>query len=82
MELYKEILIHILSNEAINISFPTLSVNVSEIIEGECYKALQRIKEILGEGALNDAECFERIEEIVYVFEQIGSTGDSRHDFG
>jgi len=51
-------------------------------VEGVCYKALLQIKDILGDGALDDAECFEKIEQIVCLFEQIGSSGNGRHDFG
>ena len=82
MELYKEILAHALAHEPIVISFPTLDLNAAEIVEGTCYQALQKIRNILGDGALDDAACFEKIEEIVCVFEQIGSNGDGRHDFG
>ena len=32
-------------------------------------------------GSLDDAECFQRIEEIVCAYEAIGSDGGSRHDF-
>lgn len=82
MDLYKEILVYALAKEPLTITFPTMDINASEIVERECYKALKRIKEILGDGALDDAECFEKIEEIVCVFERMGSSGDGRHDFG
>lgn len=51
-------------------------------LEMRCYKALCRIRDILWDDALNDAECFLKIEEIVQVLEEIGSDGGSRHDFG
>ena len=82
MELYKEILAHALAYEQLNIHFPTLKLNAAEIVEGECYKALQKIKAIIENDALDDAECFERIEEVVCVFEEMGSSGGGRHDFG
>ena len=50
--------------------------------EMRCDQALCRIRDILWDDALNDAECFLKIEEIVQVLEEIGSDGGSRHDFG
>ena len=82
MDLYKEILAHALAHEPITIIVPGLEVNTTEIVEGVCYKALKQIKEVIGNGALDDAECFEKIEKIVRELEQIGSGGDGRHDFG
>ena len=69
MELYQEILHHILADEKIQVSFPELTnSDISKIVELECY--------------LEDSECFYRIEEIVCVFEDLGSDCGSRHDFG
>ena len=51
-------------------------------MELECYKALRKIKAILENDALADSECFQQIEEIVCTFEELGSDGGSRHDFG
>lgn len=82
MELYQEILCHVLANEKIQVSFPQLeNTDVSKIVELECYKALGKIKAILEDDALSDSECFQQIEEIVCTFEELGSNG-SRHDFG
>ncbi len=81
MELYKEILISALKDEDIVVSFPNLNINAKEIIELTCYKALQEIKNILSDTSLDDKECFYKIEDIVYLFEDIGSNGGSRHDF-
>lgn len=57
-------------------------MNAKEIVEMECYKALQKIKAIIEDDSLEDTECFMKIEKIVCLFEQIGSNGGSRHDFG
>ena len=43
--------------------------------------ALQ-IKAIIEDDRLNDSECFQKIEEIIRAFEEIGSGGGIRHDFG
>lgn len=40
MDLYKEILIGVLQNENISISFPQLQIDAKEIVEMKCYYAL------------------------------------------
>ena len=83
MELYQEILCHVLANEKVQVSFPELvNTDVTKIVELECYKALGKIKAILEDDALADSECFQQIEEIVCTFEELDSGGGSRYDFG
>lgn len=83
MELYQEILCRVLANEKVQVSFPELvNTDVTKIVELECYKALGKIKAILEDDALADSECFQQIEEIVCTFEELGSGGGNRHDFG
>ena len=82
MELYTEILAHFLAQENAQIIFPQLQLSAKDIIEMQCYKTLLKIQEIVRDDTLEDRECFERIEEIICVFETIGSNGGSRHDFG
>ena len=83
MELYQEILCHVLANEKVQVSFPELiHTDITKIVELECYKALCKIKAILENDALTDSECYQQIEEIVCTFEELGSNGGSRHDFG
>ena len=38
MELYKEIVINILEKEEINIIFPNIEIDITKIVEIECYK--------------------------------------------
>ena len=48
MELYQEILRHILADEKIQVSFPELTDSgITKIVELECYRALRKIKAIL-----------------------------------
>ena len=83
MELYQEILCHVFANEKIQVSFPErIHTDVTKIVELECYKALAKVKAIIENDALADSECFQQIEEIVCTFEELGSGGGSRHDFG
>jgi len=80
MDLYEEILAHALTHADITVTFP--AINISQIVEGICYKTLKRIKAIIEDDSLEDNECFMRIEEIICEFEAIGSDGGNRHDFG
>ena len=51
-------------------------------LEGKCYHALKEIQTVLNDDSLDDPECFMRIEQIVEIFERLGSNGGTRHDFG
>lgn len=82
MELYKEMLIQMLQNEKMQISFPDLDADLHKLLESQCYQALCKIKAILADETLEDASCFAKIEEIVCAFESLGSSGSGRHDFG
>lgn len=84
MELYEEILKEYLSHKTcvISVDFPGLESGAKEIIESSAYRALSQIQEILKDDTLNDAECFHKIEEIVRIFERLGSNCGNRHDFG
>lgn len=81
-EMYTEILARYLSKENAHVIFPDLQLNAKEIVEMQCYKALQKIKAIIDDDSLEDDSCFARIEEIICILEEIGSDGGIRHDFG
>ena len=78
MELYQEIL----SKEFQQFLTENFQENIEEIVKLKCYQALSEIKKILDDDTLDDPECFWKIEQIVCVFESLGSDGGSRHDFG
>ncbi|MBQ2718700.1 MAG: hypothetical protein IJF73_01390 [Clostridia bacterium] len=59
-----------------------VEIDTEKLFEKECYKVLERIRAILNNDSLTDSECFEKIESVVCLFEEIGSDGGSRHDFG
>lgn len=82
MELGIEILARFLAQQNAQITFSDLKLSASEILELQCYQTLRKIQEIVRDDTLEDKECFERIERIICVFEQIGSDGGVRHDFG
>jgi len=80
MELWQEILGALLASEAAEIRFPQIE-NVEKLFSDQCYLALCEIKMIIENRAYTDAECFMRIEEILRVFERMGSDSGGRHDF-
>ena len=82
MNLYKEILVKMLESKKAEVVFPDLEINAAEIVNLECYRALQKIKAVIQDDSLNDKECFMKIEKIICLFEELGSSGGSRHDFG
>ena len=81
MELWTEILAHHLAAEQAQIVFPNLKISTSAIVEGECYRALKKIKQILEDDSLNDPECFLKIDAIVSVLECLGSDAGRRHNY-
>ena len=82
MELGIEILAQFLAKQKAEITFPQLKLNATEIVELQCYQTLRKIQEIVRDDTLEDDECFDRIEQIICAFEEIGSDGGVRHDFG
>lgn len=80
LELYKDILARALRHGEVRVVFP--DVDTAEIVRSACYQGMARIREILDEPSLDDGDCFARIEEIVRVYEDMGSDGGGRHDFG
>ena len=81
MVLWQEILAYLLSREQAQITFPNITINPAEMVEGVCYQALQDIKEILKNDELEDSECFLKIEEIICTLETLGIFCGTRHDF-
>ena len=82
MELATELLSKLLENRQVNVTFPGLRLSAAEILESASYQALCQIHDILCDDTLSDQECFQKIEQIVCVFEGLGSGCGNRHDFG
>lgn len=82
MDLYKEILINILAQQEIHVTFPSLKDDLNALVEMRCLTALREIRSVLDDPTLDDETCFQRIEKIVAIFEKLGSDGGMRHDFG
>ena len=81
MELYKEILIKNTMEKAILNSLEAIEHNASDIVQSACYQAIAEIKAVLEDDSMDDKTCFWRIDEIIRVFDRLGSPC-SRHDFG
>ena len=82
MRLYAELLEKILEEAEGRPRIFGFKINADKIIEKRCYQALKEIKSVLDDDTLNDKSCFNRIEEIVCIYERMGSNGGIRHDFG
>ncbi|MBQ9263656.1 MAG: hypothetical protein IJ189_05530 [Clostridia bacterium] len=78
MTLYWEILLHLWKCQGTD----TLCEDPEAIVGNVCYQAMKKIQTIIRDDCLDDPECFRRMEDIVRVFEEMGSDGGSRHDFG
>ena len=77
MELHEQILCEIIAKEVI----PSLNIDSAKLVEMRCYQAIRRIYEIVSDDALDDAQCFQRVEEIVAALDDLGIGGGGRHDF-
>ena len=51
------------------------------LVHDVCYQTLCKIRAVLDDDTLDDPSCFLKIEEILSIFESLGSDGGSRHDF-
>lgn len=82
MELYKELLVQILAQQDVQVTFSNCSLDLNRLVESAAYQAICRIRALLEDDSLDDRACFKKIEEIVCIFEDMGSSGGGRHDFG
>lgn len=77
MELYEKILRETIASEII----PSLHLDPARLVEMKCYQAICMIYDAVADDALDDAECFQRIEKIVCALDHLGIGGGGRHDF-
>ncbi|MBQ3054680.1 MAG: hypothetical protein IJC88_01090 [Oscillospiraceae bacterium] len=82
MDLYRDLLAEMIKKGELDIARLQSKETIDALIEMKCYRVLLSIREILDDDTIDDPACFERIERIVSLFEQLGSNGGSRHDFG
>lgn len=72
MEAYKSIILKFIGENDEEISQSNLNINASEIVEGECYKALTKIKALLESPFLSSIEQVVAIDRIISYCEDIG----------
>ena len=82
MDLMTKLFAKALESQKITVSFADKDFDLRESMESVSIAALRRIREILTDATLDDAECFQRIVDIVCVFEDLGLDCGVRHDFG
>ena len=80
MELWEGMIPQILEEDGAQIGM-RYRCDLRELTEAKCYATLARIRAVLDDPTLDDPSCFMKIEEIVRIFEEIGSDGGCRHDF-
>lgn len=57
-----------------------LKTMAEALMKDAACRALEDIRRVLDDDRLDDPNCFQRIEEIVKIYEEMGSNGGSRHD--
>ena len=77
MELWKGLLISVINEY----DGERDEFDLEKLFDKGCYRVLKRIKAILEDDNIEDKECFERIESIVCLFEEVGTDCGARHDF-
>lgn len=78
MDLYMEMVVKAIRDEFERTRVPSVEEMFFEL---RCYAALKKIKAVLSNDKLDDVKCFQKIEEIVRIFEEAGSDGGGRHEF-
>lgn len=58
MELYQELLVNILKDGRMTVSFPDFDIDPTELTEQRCYKLLNDIRAIIRDNEFSDEECF------------------------
>ena len=80
MNLYGEILAQALQGREGDVTVK--GADVQALVTDACYRALEQIQAVLQYDDLTDPECFRKIEAIVRIYEELGSSTGPRHDFG
>ena len=72
MTLYEEILWGCLRDIPVQVTFPNLTVNPSDLVEMKSFLAIERIRDILEQEELTDQECAMQIRYVIYTLEAEG----------
>lgn len=82
MNLYEELLLYIARSARDEERERAMLSELFKQCNSLCYELLDKIRGVVRDHTLDDGECFEKIEEIVCLFEEYGINAGSRHDFG
>ncbi len=72
MTLYEEILWGCLRDIPVQVTFPNLTVNPSDLVEMKIFLAIERIRDILEQEELTDQDCAMQIRYVIYTLEAEG----------
>ena len=72
MTLYEEILWGCLRDIPVQVTFPNLTVNPSDLVEMKSFLAIERIRDILEQEELTDQEGAMQIRYVIYTLEAEG----------
>ncbi len=81
MEMNLRILAKLLIDNGAQVTISGGEEVLERLMRERCCQALGEIREVLDDCTLDDPSCFQRIEQIVEIYERLGSNGGSRHDF-
>ena len=81
-DFYRDLLAKLMESGRVEVIFPDMELLPEELVEMKCYSLLLKIRDIIHDESLDDPECYQKIEEIIRIFEATGSGGGVRHDFG
>ena len=78
--LFNSLLLQALKDNKVEVKMDGFTTErLLSIVENKTYLALEAIREIVMDDSLSDFDC---VEKIVSIFEELGSDGGVRHDFG
>ena len=72
MTLYEEILWGCLRDIPVQVTFPNLTVNPSDLVGMKSFLAIERIRDILEQEELTDQECAMQIRYVIYTLKAEG----------
>ena len=72
MTLYEEILWGCLRDIPVQVTFPNITVNPSDLVEMKSFLAIERIRDILEQEELTDQERAMQIRYVIYTLEAEG----------
>lgn len=81
MELYEELARYFMwrANDCNPINLKSF---FEDVVRAMGYRMLRDIRDIVRDPSLDDPECFDKIEQIICVFEKYGVDAGFRHDYG